>query len=223
MDEKTGMFIQGLRIDKGMTQAQLAELLGISDRAVSKWETGKSFPDVSILKPLAKILDVSVLELLDGQRQTETPLSGKAAEESFFKGLQFYLRMKDRRRRLYIVLLVICLALICIGGIRGFADMCEEAKQPMNLADGDYSFTNIDLNLGDSSDEIIQVILDQPEDEMIKDAIKNLLLGRHSKKDLYLSEVFFPLIRRGTLIGRVEFAIQEIEQRKLLSSLGALF
>ena len=188
--EKTGMFIQGLRIDKGMTQAQLAELLGISDRAVSKWETGKSFPDVSILKPLAKILDVSVLELLDGQRQTETPLSGKAAEESFFKGLQFYLRMKDRRRRLYIVLLVICLALICIGGIRGFADMCEEAKQPMNLADGDYSFTNIDLNLGDSSDEIIQVILDQPEDEMIKDAIKNLL----AKGTADMKEVgFFPV------------------------------
>lgn len=173
--KKTGTFIQGLRIEKGMTQAQLAELLGISDRAVSKWETGKSFPDVSMLKPLAKILNVSVLELLDGQRQTETPLSGEAAEESFFKGLQLYLRMKDRRHRLYIVLLVICLAVLCISGIKGLADMRQAANQPTDLAGGSYSFTNIDLNSADSADEIIQLVLDQPEDESIKETIKDLL------------------------------------------------
>lgn len=173
--EKTGTFIQGLRIDKGMTQAQLADLLGISDRAVSKWETGKSFPDVSMLKPLAKILEVSVLELLDGQRQTEVSLSGEAAEDSFFKGLQLYLHMKDRRRRLYIALLALCLVVLCIGGIRNLADMREMAHQPTDLAGGNYSFTNIDFDFGDSAGEINQLVLDQPEDEFIKDAVKDLL------------------------------------------------
>lgn len=63
-----GKFIAGCRKEKGLTQAQLAEKLNITDRAVSKWETGKCMPDSSILLELCKILDVSVNELLCGER-----------------------------------------------------------------------------------------------------------------------------------------------------------
>ncbi len=173
--EKTGAFIQELRIEKGLTQAQLAELLGITDRAVSKWETGKSFPDVSILKPLAKILDITVLELLDGQRQTETALSGEAAEESFIKGLQFYLRLKERRHRLYIIPLAICLVIFCIGGIRSCVGVYQTANEPTDLTSGNYFFTYVELESGQPGDENIHLELNQPEDEIIQDAIKNLL------------------------------------------------
>ena len=64
----TGKFIASCRKEKGMTQAQLAEKLNITDRAVSKWETGKCMPDSSVMLELCNILDVTVNELLSGER-----------------------------------------------------------------------------------------------------------------------------------------------------------
>ena len=63
----TGTTIKSLREKQGMTQADLAAKLNITDKAVSKWETGRGFPDLSLLEPLAKALRVSVPELLSGQ------------------------------------------------------------------------------------------------------------------------------------------------------------
>lgn len=65
-----GKFISSCRKDKGLTQIQLAEKLNITDRAVSKWETGKSLPDASIMLDLCEILGISVNELLSGERIT---------------------------------------------------------------------------------------------------------------------------------------------------------
>ena len=62
----TGTVIRSLRESKGLTQEELAERLFVSGKAVSKWETGKGFPDVSLLEPLAKALGMSVIELLKG-------------------------------------------------------------------------------------------------------------------------------------------------------------
>ncbi len=64
----TGKFIASCRKEKGLTQAQLAEKLNITDRAVSKWETGKCMPDSSIMLELCNILNVTVNELLSGER-----------------------------------------------------------------------------------------------------------------------------------------------------------
>lgn len=64
----TGRFIAGCRKEKGLTQAQLAEKLNITDRAVSKWETGKCMPDSSIMLELCNILGVTANELLSGER-----------------------------------------------------------------------------------------------------------------------------------------------------------
>ena len=66
--EKIGKFIAECRKEKNLTQLQLAEKLNISNRAVSKWETGKSCPDVSIMMELCDILGISVNELLSGER-----------------------------------------------------------------------------------------------------------------------------------------------------------
>ena len=62
----TGSVIRSLREGKGLTQEKLAELLHVSAKAVSKWETGRGFPDISLLEPLAQTLGISVLELLSG-------------------------------------------------------------------------------------------------------------------------------------------------------------
>ena len=63
----TGAVIRRLRENKRMTQEELAEKLFVSGKAVSKWETGRGLPDVSLLEPLAKALDISVIELLSGE------------------------------------------------------------------------------------------------------------------------------------------------------------
>ncbi|WP_130838572.1 helix-turn-helix domain-containing protein [Lachnoclostridium sp. Marseille-P6806] len=69
MDQiKIGKFIASCRKKQGMTQAVLAEKLGISDRAISKWETGKSMPDSGIMLALCKLLKINVNELLSGER-----------------------------------------------------------------------------------------------------------------------------------------------------------
>ena len=69
MDAKEiGRFICSLRKDKGLTQSALAELLNISNRTVSKWETGEGLPDISLLPDLAKVLGVTTDEILEGKK-----------------------------------------------------------------------------------------------------------------------------------------------------------
>ena len=64
----TGAAIKALREKKRLTQQQLAEKLSVSDKAVSKWETGKGFSDISLLEPLASVLQISLPELLSGEQ-----------------------------------------------------------------------------------------------------------------------------------------------------------
>lgn len=64
----TGETIRHLRAQRRMTQEQLAETLGVTGKAVSKWETGRGFPDMSLLEPLARALRISVPELLSGEQ-----------------------------------------------------------------------------------------------------------------------------------------------------------
>ena len=65
--ERIGKFISKVRKEKKITQKQLAEKLGITDRAISKWENGKSMPDLALLKPLCDILNITINELLSGE------------------------------------------------------------------------------------------------------------------------------------------------------------
>ena len=93
MDQiKTGKFIADERKKKGYTQRQLAEQLGISDKTISKWERGNGFPEISLLLPLCNELDLSVNELLTGERISETEYrefsersTGKQEENYFIR------------------------------------------------------------------------------------------------------------------------------------------
>ena len=72
MDQiKIGSFLKELRQEKGMTQEQLAEQLNVSNRSVSRWETGSNLPDLSMLIILAEYYDVTVGEIIDGKRKSE--------------------------------------------------------------------------------------------------------------------------------------------------------
>ena len=78
--EKIGEFIAAQRKEKHMTQKQLGEALGISDKAISKWECGKGLPDISIMVPLCELLEINVNELLSGEHLTGDSYSKKAEE-----------------------------------------------------------------------------------------------------------------------------------------------
>lgn len=84
-----GAFICALRKEQGLTQKELAEKLFISDKAVSKWETGASIPDTSLLIPLAELLDVTVTELLECRRSEKETLKAEEAEVLVQKALHF--------------------------------------------------------------------------------------------------------------------------------------
>ena len=66
----TGNMIKQSREAKKITQAELAQTLGVSDKAVSKWETGRGYPDITLIEPLAKALGISTIELLSGESVT---------------------------------------------------------------------------------------------------------------------------------------------------------
>ena len=65
--EKTGLLIKSARLQKGYTQSELGEILGVSNKAISRWEKGDSFPDVGILEDLSNCLDISIEELVSGE------------------------------------------------------------------------------------------------------------------------------------------------------------
>lgn len=82
---KFGTFVSELRKEKGITQKELAEKLCISDKAISKWETGNSIPDVSLLVPLSEILGVSTTELLECRRMEQPEAMGKDQTDNLVK------------------------------------------------------------------------------------------------------------------------------------------
>ncbi len=81
MDPKTfGAFIQSQRKALGLTQADLAEMLHVTDKAVSRWERGVGFPEVTLMEPLAKALEISLLELMQSRKMEADTLSTGEAE-----------------------------------------------------------------------------------------------------------------------------------------------
>ena len=80
----TGAVIRELREKNNLTQLQLAEKLGISDKTVSKWETGRGYPDITLLEPIAGAFRVSVTELISGNTVHNTNVSANMMRSKFY-------------------------------------------------------------------------------------------------------------------------------------------
>ena len=80
----TGATVKALRETRGMTQAELAERIGVSSKTVSKWETGKGLPDISLLQPLATALGISLIELMNGEHITNKNISANMMRCKFY-------------------------------------------------------------------------------------------------------------------------------------------
>ena len=82
--DTVGTTIKRLREAQGLTQAELAERLGVSAKAVSKWETAKGLPDITLFEPLAKALEVSLAELLSGETVVNKNVSSNVLRSKFY-------------------------------------------------------------------------------------------------------------------------------------------
>ena len=80
----TGTTIKELREQRKMTQFQLAEVLGVSDKTISKWETGKGYPDITLLEPIAEAFDISVPELISGHKIINANVSSNMLRSKFY-------------------------------------------------------------------------------------------------------------------------------------------
>lgn len=122
--KKTGRFLAEIRKEHGMTQKELAEQLGVTDKAISKWECGRSMPDNSILMELCQILGMNVNELLSGERLSSDSYNGKA-EENMMNLMKVTEEEKAKSKYTFIgtlcgfMALLAALLLMMLGAVQG--------------------------------------------------------------------------------------------------------
>ena len=123
-----GKFITQKRKEKNLTQEQLAEKLGVSNKTVSKWETGKCMPDYSVVQLLCKELDITVAELMDGEDADEK--SVRAYDEEQIMDLLRRTQELEKHKKLLsgVLLIIMGIALVALSNTIGgssFKDFCS--------------------------------------------------------------------------------------------------
>lgn len=104
--QKIGKFIQEKRKEKELSQLELAEKLGVSNRTISKWENGNSMPDYSIINDLCRELDISINELLSGENLTEENYQ-KKLEENIVSTIDYNNKKRNKRIRKFIIFIIL--------------------------------------------------------------------------------------------------------------------
>lgn len=123
MDQvKTGQFIKTIRKEKNLTQREVAERLSISEKTVSKWETGNGLPEVGLMLPLCELLGISVNELLSGEKLDEKRYYNKA-EENIMDLLKEKAEAKKKIIMGVIIVLITLLAGVTLILLSGLLEM----------------------------------------------------------------------------------------------------
>ncbi len=104
--EKIGKFIAECRKERNLTQKELAEKLGVTDKAISKWENGRCMPDISLLKSLTSELGITINELLAGERIIEEDMEEKS-EENIFALLKKINKTYTRLQKILLCLMIV--------------------------------------------------------------------------------------------------------------------
>lgn len=155
--ERIGRFIAELRKEKKLTQIDLANKLGITDRAISKWENGRGLPDLSLLTPLCETLGVSINELLSGSRLDKKDYQEKL-EENIINTIDYTdKKIKKTKKFFVIVLSVIVIMFIVLFMFYGIDINRMRNNKPVIFSTWGYSYAPaIDLK----EDEIELAITD---------------------------------------------------------------
>lgn len=122
MDQvKTGKFISQLRKELKLTQRELAEKLNISDKTISKWETGKGFPEISLMLPLCEILGINVNELLSGERLSASDYHERA-EENMMKLIK---EKEESKKKIILSSIVIFITIVAVIALILISELLE--------------------------------------------------------------------------------------------------
>lgn len=117
--EKIGKFISECRKEKNITQAELGELLGVTDRSISNWENGKNMPDLSLFKPLGEILNITINELLSGERINKANYQEKF-EENILNTINYSNKKIEQKKHFISLIILIFGILINTIGLMAF-------------------------------------------------------------------------------------------------------
>lgn len=145
--EKIGKFILQLRKEKGMTQKDLAEKLGVTDRAISKWENGRGMPELSLMKPLCDELGISVNELLSGEK-IESESYQEKFEENILNTIE-YTNKKGAHKNLVFLCIIgaVFFVMIALAALFGIDMFRMHRNEPVLFSTWGYCYTppiNID-------------------------------------------------------------------------------
>lgn len=165
--EKIGNFIREMRNEKNMTQQELAEKIGVTDRAISKWENGRGTPDITLLIPLSKELGINVLELLNGEKIEDQNNAVIGLIERTNKKIRAW------KRFAYILLNVILFVLIIISifgyiiphgyensSSKGITKLQSDSMKPKFKAGDGIVYDKIDITLVKKDDLVVYYYMD---------------------------------------------------------------
>ena len=178
--EKIGKFILELRREKNMTQQELADKIGVTDRAISKWENGRGIPDLSLMIPLCKELDITINELISGEKIEKKDYQSKL-EENILKTIDYTNRRIINKDKIFKIAVRTIITIILIIGSMFFLDV-----KRMNNNDpvifSTWGFKYIPM-------------VDFHEEEIISGVENYLLEKSESKPKQYKNEKSFVSIR----------------------------
>jgi transcriptional regulator with XRE-family HTH domain len=136
-EKKIGEFIATKRKEKGLTQQELGEKLFVTDKAVSKWERGISFPDITLLKKLASVLEVDIEDILEGENKSK-----KKSIESKIEEIRNQINKKNQKRRNQLIIGIVALFVVLVIVI------FKNISFGYSIKTVHYSHTNRDIKLG---------------------------------------------------------------------------
>lgn len=136
--EQFGLFVAKLRKEHGMTQKELGEKLNITDKAISKWERGLSYPDISMLDDLSKALDVTIVELLDGKKSEADTLEVSEVKRLIDYSIEISDEEMIRRKEKSKIIIVFCVVVLMlfasiILNIVNYVKLTNEKRESANI------------------------------------------------------------------------------------------
>ena len=180
--KKIGQYIQMKRKDLGLTQAELAEKLGMSNKSVSKWERGVCLPDISVYTELCNLLGISLNEFIAGEDLAEDKIA-KKAEENIVEIIKNELLKRNKLKQVTIGLLIISIILMCFTGYslyrvvfpeNNYLEKLDSVSEEMVLANTLYPGETAYLykySIDDSFERIKVKTYEYEKDELVKEEI----------------------------------------------------
>ena len=189
--EKIGKFILKLRKEKNMTQKELANKIGVTDRAISKWENGRGLPDISLMKPLCDELGISINELISGEIIDKIEYLDKF-EESVLDTIDYSQKQIKKKRNKYAAILAILILFIIVFGTLFVIDINRmKNNEPVFFSNWNFDYFP-PVNL---------------DDEKITYSIENYIVTNGDEYKQHDNSKTFASVRT--------FLIQEKEENKL--------